>query len=133
MSVGVIGKICSKCSKDIEGTRPRSTLCRVCGREASKKGRHKYVSNSQKYIFQYLLDNPCVDCGEADPVCLDFDHVRGKKLGNISKIRKRGSNSQMLKDEIAKCEVRCANCHRKVTEKQYPGYKTLLKKKPSLF
>ena len=66
------------------------------------------------YITAYLKDNPCVDCGEADPVILEFDHVRDKDF-NISDAARKGVSMKKLKDEIAKCEVRCANCHRKKT------------------
>ena len=65
---------------------------------------------------QLLLDariGGCVKCGENDPACLDFHHRDGKrnKLGNIGEIR-RFSNERILA-EIAKCDVLCANCHRK--------------------
>ena len=66
---------------------------------------------------QIILDckaGGCVDCGESDPRCLDFDHVRGKKLRSVS-LMKTGYSVKVLREEIAKCEVRCANCHRKRT------------------
>jgi hypothetical protein len=66
------------------------------------------------YIKDYLKANPCVDCGEADPVILEFDHVRDKDF-NISDATRLGYGMPKLKAEIAKCEVRCANCHRKKT------------------
>lgn len=51
----------------------------------------------------------CVDCGLKDPRALDFDHVRGTKSFTIS----YGDYSpSRLLEEIAKCDVRCANCHR---------------------
>lgn len=58
----------------------------------------------------------CVDCDETDPVVLDFDHVRGEKLFTIGE-RKDGSRARLLA-EIAKCEVRCANCHRRRTDER---------------
>lgn len=65
---------------------------------------------------QILLDariGGCIKCGEKDPACLDFHHRNGKldKLGNIGTFRKFGK--QRILDEIAKCDVLCANCHRK--------------------
>lgn len=61
--------------------------------------------------LQGLKDKPCVDCGGTfPPVCMDFDHVRGKKLFSI------GPNSHVAEDrvlkEIAKCDLVCSNCHR---------------------
>lgn len=57
-------------------------------------------------------DRGCIDCGYNEHACvLDFDHVRGKKIGSISKMLRTHSWNEVLK-EIEKCEVRCANCHR---------------------
>jgi len=72
----------------------------------------------QRFILRLIVDkhkseNPCVDCGEGDPVVLDFDHVRGKKRLDISRMLNRGFSVSALKLEIEKCEMRCANCHRR--------------------
>ena len=64
----------------------------------------------------YFRDHPCVDCGETDPVVLEFDHLRDKKFGIATGIRNR--NWQDVLDEIAKCDVVCANCHRRRTTKR---------------
>lgn len=65
-------------------------------------------------VEQYLVTHPCVDCGEADPIVLEFDHVRGEKASNISDLVVSGGLRKLM-DEIAKCDVRCANCHRRAT------------------
>ena len=67
---------------------------------------------------KYLDTHPCVDCGESDHVVLDFDHVEGEKLFDISTAVYSGYATQTLEDEAAKCEVRCANCHRRVTHQR---------------
>jgi hypothetical protein len=57
--------------------------------------------------------SPCADCGgQFPPECMDFDHIaeRGPKLFNLSKSGTRVL--QAVLDEIAKCDVICANCHR---------------------
>ena len=53
----------------------------------------------------------CVDCGYSDIRALDFDHVRGVKLADVSSMIRRGNGIAMVRAEIAKCEVRCRNCH----------------------
>lgn len=60
----------------------------------------------------------CVDCGEDDPVVLDFDHVRGVKVCDISRMAHAGYRTWRIMEEIEKCEIRCANCHRRVTHKR---------------
>jgi hypothetical protein len=69
-----------------------------------------------------LLKHPCIDCGETDPVVLDFDHVRGIKRKAVALMIKDFSweNIQL---EIEKCEVRCANCHRRKTSKENNSFK----------
>lgn len=67
---------------------------------------------------EYFKTHPCVDCGEDDPIVLDFDHVKGEKLFDISKAVYAGYPTQTLEDEAAKCQVRCANCHRRVTHQR---------------
>jgi len=68
----------------------------------------------QKYIWNYLLKNPCIDCGEKDPLVLDFDH-QNNKLHNISDLKRGSYSLKTILIEIQKCEVRCANCHRRKT------------------
>ena len=99
-------------------------------REASRrhyaKHRAKVVANAKKYskiakdrvrtyIKAYLEANPCVDCGEADIIVLEFDHIGDDKHFSISDAPRSGYGLPKIKAEIAKCEVRCANCHRKKT------------------
>jgi hypothetical protein len=109
----------------------RDNYCRPCRaaykQEHYKAHRRRYIDQAQvrkrataaeriAYLVAYLREHPCADCGEADPVVLEFDHLRDKKF-NISKgIRDR--NWQCVLDEIAKCEVVCANCHRRRTARR---------------
>lgn len=54
----------------------------------------------------------CLDCGNNNPVVLDFDHVEDNKLANVSNMVRNLYAWQKVLDEIAKCEVVCSNCHR---------------------
>ena len=74
------------------------------------------VTERTEYLVAYLRSGPCVDCGESDPVVLEFDHLREKKFSISAGLQ--GRNWQSVLDEIAKCEVVCANCHRRRTARR---------------
>lgn len=78
------------------------------------EGRAKRRENIKRKMMEFYKDHPCVDCGETDPRVLDFDHINNKKHNISTLLRKEYSWDSILK-EAAKCEVRCANCHRKKT------------------
>ena len=109
--------------------------CRNCKKEYQKKwyfkNKKKHIDNcciirkncvneNKKRIFDFLEKNPCVDCGETDPVVLEFDHQKDK-INCISRLITSSWN--ILEKEIKKCEVRCANCHRRKTAKDFNWYK----------
>jgi hypothetical protein len=71
-------------------------------------------------IWEYLLVHPCVDCGESDPLVLEFDHIdRSTKRQTVSFLARSGYPWATIEAEIAKCQVRCANCHRSRTARQF--------------
>jgi hypothetical protein len=66
-------------------------------------------------ILIYLALHPCVDCGERDPVVLEFDHVRGEKRYSISHMISSSMAWTTILEELKKCDVRCANCRKKIS------------------
>lgn len=78
----------------------------------------RYEAEKRAWIAAYRAEHPCVDCGEADPEVLDFDHVRGTKTANIAEFTRGGYSLARLIAEVEKCEVRCANCHRRITRRR---------------
>lgn len=74
-------------------------------------------------LMEFLEKNPCVECGESDPVVLELDHLDPtEKTSNVSDLMNR-SRMELLMEELAKCQVMCANCHRKKTAKQFGWWK----------
>lgn len=55
--------------------------------------------------------SPCTDCGESYPACvMQFDHTGDDKVLAVSRLL-RSKGWPTVLDEIAKCELVCANCH----------------------
>jgi hypothetical protein len=83
-----------------------------------------YRKRDRELMVEYLLSHPCVDCDESDVMVLDFDHVTDTKTANVSNLVSRGASWQRIEREIAKCVVRCANCHRRKTALDFGWYKS---------
>ena len=82
------------------------------------------MDRAYAYIGPYLLNHPCVDCGEKDILVLQFDHRdRKMKEGEIRRIIQAGAPLEKVINEIKKCDIRCANCHRRKTEKENQSWK----------
>lgn len=110
----------------------KQPYCKACGslrdkkhyednshrRDKVKESRIECRIRNREFVLAYLLEHPCVDCGERNPLFLDFDHVRGKKTMGISSASNHGWSMSSLKSEIAKCDIRCLKCHRVKTAKE---------------
>lgn len=141
-------KRCSKCREmkplsefHKRGEKRHDTYCKLC--RAAYHQAH-YQANKAKYrakarawevvirkenrdyIIAYFADHPCVDCGEDDPLVLDFDHrdMKAKSYG-ISRMIREFRLAKLIK-EIEKCDVRCANCHRRKSAREMGWWKALL-------
>lgn len=143
-------KLCKKCGKKKPATKEyfhaRSTSlssdglqswCKECkkkrakedyrsdpvkGKMSRKEAKIVAQERNRSFVYKYLQDHHCVDCGESRWQVLEFDHVRGEKEYNISYMVKSGLLLQKIEVEIAKCDVRCANCHRLKTANDF-GYR----------
>ena len=109
----------------------RDNYCRPCRADYKHEhyaaNRQRYIDNAAQrkrtlaleraaYLIEYFRSNPCSDCGESDPVVLEFDH-QGEKLFTIGQDLCDRNWTSIL-NEIAKCEVVCANCHRRRTARR---------------
>lgn len=104
------------------GAATFQSCCVTCQAEISKT---HYEDNKQDYmdrarertrkIKEFIVELKrvsCADCGVEYPPCvMQFDHVRGEKEFNLSEASKLGFSIERIMDEIAKCEIVCANCH----------------------
>ena len=110
---------CRECSK-IKSREYYSNKPDIHKRE-TKKNKLRYQRELQKFIFDYLLENHCANCGETNPVYLEFDHLRDKEAC-VSHAVSRVWSIKRVKKEIDKCQVLCANCHRMKTAKDQGWY-----------
>lgn len=117
------------------GVRPLGTLisrCRSCvaryqhdwymaNREAliarARLRGEATVATNRVRVYTYLAEHPCVDCSESDPAVLEFDHI-GAKRRDLSLMTRAGYAWTTIQAEIAKCVVRCGNCHRRKTARE---------------
>ena len=122
-SRGVVRHVCRACQSDYhrdwyQRSRPQQIVRLRRNRRKARQNK-----NVRRLVWQYLLQHPCVDCGATDPRFLDFDHVRGKK-SEIGTLIRRGTSWRIVMEEISKCEVRCANCHRRRTAVSLGHYRS---------
>ncbi len=70
-------------------------------------------------LVRQAKDKPCTDCGVKYPYyVMDFDHRNGdEKLAGLGQLMKRHSEASLI-DEMAKCDLVCANCHRERTHQR---------------
>lgn len=112
----------------------KDNYCRPCRaaykQEHYAKNRQRYKINASTrrqrvlherwlYLIEYLRARPCADCGEDDVLVLEFDHLSDKHF-NISG-GLPGKAWDVILREIEKCEVVCANCHRRRSARRH-GY-----------
>lgn len=114
-------KTCTSCMKDLPTTkfkkrgatgRQSHTLHSMCNQCLYIKYTRPSAEKKTLEIQQYKLDKGCADCGfNSHAAALEFDHLpEFEKKFNIGE--KMGSYSMAtLLEEIAKCEIVCANCH----------------------
>lgn len=126
-------RVCTKCgvNKPIEefGWKDRTRgyrhwVCKECTAQRSsdwyysnrdrqkenvKRNNQNYREQARLFVLNFLLKHPCTNCGESDPRVLEFHH-EGDKENEVSRLMGRGASLEVLKSEMDKCKVLCANC-----------------------
>ena len=113
-------KKCNRCNIELpaeEMVRDKN-CCKPC-KKIQDDNRRK---ESRKFLFNFYLSHPCIDCGETNPFVLQLDHLTDKHK-NISDMVSSRHCIESIKKEIEKCVVRCSNCHAKKTAKDQKWYK----------
>lgn len=101
----------------------RSRYCKKCSDARNKASRDKHPEKSRynreksrkrrlAHINEYKIRQGCLDCGEnRHPIVLDLHHIDPTtKLDTIANMV--SGKSSLIEEELKKCIVLCANCHR---------------------
>jgi hypothetical protein len=130
-------KVCSKCKQEKElddfPKRKKSkdgynNNCKKCEYELSKKSYYKLSKKRNQYLIERRrklaqernelikkLNLSCKECDENHPATLDFHHINSdEKYKTVSDLKWSGCSNETFLKEIEKCDVLCANCHRKL-------------------
>jgi len=101
--------------KDLE---KRAATAKIASTKYYAKNRDKVIAASAKVSLKfrtewsaYKATLSCAICGFSHPAAMDFHHPPGTKEHSVNILVQR-RNMKMLRVEIAKCIVLCANCHR---------------------
>lgn len=125
--------MCSKCQlskEEIEYHKKANgklySQCKSCHAEYRKSHYHnnkqyyidkavKWKEAYQEWFYEIKSKLKCELCGEDHLACLDFHHddPNNKEMG-VSYLLQRCASKEKILNEIEKCKVACANCHRKL-------------------
>jgi hypothetical protein len=79
---------------------------------------------AQRGLEAWFTLHHCVDCGESDLRVLELDHRDpGTRRANVSRLLNGAYVWGAIEREIAKCDVRCVNCHRRRTMEQVESWR----------
>lgn len=101
----------------------RQVWCKPCRRaydaayhqrvkDRRREQKRRRADETRAFLRALKQGKPCADCGEVfDPAAMQWDHLPGFiKGGNLGDMGRKASRGRLL-EEIAKCELVCANCH----------------------
>lgn len=99
-------------------------ICKLCKRLRDKRhydeNKSWYNQRNEKAHIELLRWyreaklSPCADCKQSYHfTAMEWDHLpEFEKVESISLMVRRGCSKSKILNEIAKCELVCANCHR---------------------
>lgn len=97
-------------------------------RESYRSGaKRRMIERNRDWLVEALTGACCAACHIDDPLVLEMDHVRGEKYRNVSFLVHNGYPLDTVKAEAAKCQILCANCHRRKTAAQFGWMRKPLK------
>ena len=102
--------VCANCHR--RRTAKRGGWKRLRPDQEEPLHRKPFIDRNLRWVYEQLSRASCVDCGLEDPLVLEHDHV-GDKRDSVMALVHNGYSRANIEKEIAQCEVRCVNCHRR--------------------
>lgn len=118
-------KLLSEFSNKKTASDGKHSRCKECTRQYTRnhyrENKEYYINKNErlkdrnkKFMEKVKSFSECCRCGEDHPACLEFHHVDpSNKKHNVSEMIGNTSSIESIKEEIRKCEIICANCHKK--------------------
>lgn len=109
-------KICSQCYRELplsefysRGNGKLRAECKDCHKNMVKES----YQRRKQFVSNYKSEQGCSKCGDKRSYVLDFHHRDPEeKNDTIARLTSNSSKLTKIKEEMEKCEVLCANCHR---------------------
>lgn len=113
-------------------------------REYRRNNKEQYLASKERYrntqlakikdwFEDYSQTMKCSHCPETHVACLDFHHIiPSTKRASVRDMMRGHHSFESLMEEVAKCEILCSNCHRKLhwQERQPTGRQSVERQPP---
>lgn len=106
----ILQSVCKPCKREIDNNDYQREGRKISLRKAQTTQRAK----TKEFIDNYKRTHPCVKCGESRFYVLDFHHTGSNKSYNIGESKTKGKSIYTVQEELDKCILLCANCHREL-------------------
>ncbi|UVK60980.1 HNH endonuclease [Streptomyces phage JimJam] len=108
---------CKSCMSDYDKSKYQTPERKQAIKENDARRRQELIDR----VWAIKNKASCADCGYSNPIALEFDHLpQFQKSYNVSEMVDRRFAWSKIEEEIAKCEIVCANCHKIRTHTRDP-------------
>lgn len=82
----------------------------------ARKNNIAYITRNREFLDNFKLNASCKLCGyNKCAEALDFHHIsEHNKEANVSRLANESNSLERIQEEISKCIVVCARCHREI-------------------
>jgi hypothetical protein len=105
--------VCANCHRIRTQRRHAGRVRAEPAADSPQTARRRAGWQAQARLLDAIRDRPCADCvGRFPPCAMDFDHRDpATKRAGVTRLIGRTGTPRLL-DEVEKCDIVCANCHR---------------------